>query len=387
MSLLSIALVLPWLFLGLWSWIGFQLIRQNGRLLIHLEDLEAKLDTMGMAPAPAPVVADGPPPESLAIGSEAPAFELPDLHGKTRSLAEFRGRRVLLMFFGPQCGYCIEALPEIARMPIDGKGGAPIPLVISTGGRQENRTLFEASKIRGPVLLQKGMEVASRFKAFGTPIGYLIDEHGAIASAIAVGSQALLDLATIAPAGSAALAATATNGDLKKTSSRSQRPLSTSRLKRDGLAPGTPAPAFRLPTVAGGEVALESYRGRKVVLVFSDPQCGPCDALAPRLQVIHQSRPDLQVLMVSRRDLEANQRKVAELGLTFPVAVQKNWEVSTLYAMFATPIGYLIDERGVIAANVAMGVDAIAGLADATSRPLESPTESRRDLAAAYHES
>ena len=91
--------------------------------------------------------------------------------------------------------------------------------------------------------------------------------------------------------------------------------------------------------------------------------------------------------MISRRDIEANQRKVAELGLTFPVAVQKNWEVSTLYAMFATPIGYLIDERGVIAANVAMGVDAIAGLADATSRPLESPTESRRDLAAAYHES
>jgi len=36
------------------------------------------------------------------------------------------------------------------------------------------------------------------------------------------------------------------------------------------LAPGAPAPLFRLPAASGGEVALEDYRGRaKVVLWFS----------------------------------------------------------------------------------------------------------------------
>jgi peroxiredoxin len=35
-------------------------------------------------------------------------------------------------------------------------------------------------------------------------------------------------------------------------------------------AAGEPAPPFRLPTAAGGEVGLEDYRGRsKVVLWFS----------------------------------------------------------------------------------------------------------------------
>jgi peroxiredoxin len=32
---------------------------------------------------------------------------------------------------------------------------------------------------------------------------------------------------------------------------------------------GSPAPRFRLPTAQGGEVGLEDYRGRSVVLWFS----------------------------------------------------------------------------------------------------------------------
>jgi len=42
--------------------------------------------------------------------------------------------------------------------------------------------------------------------------------------------------------------------------------------------------------------------------------------------------------------------------------LQRQWEVSREYAMFATPVGYLIDEQGSIAADVATGVDAILAL-------------------------
>lgn len=34
-----------------------------------------------------------------AVGEAAPKFELPDQHGNTRSLGEFRGRRLVLYFF------------------------------------------------------------------------------------------------------------------------------------------------------------------------------------------------------------------------------------------------------------------------------------------------
>ena len=66
--------------------------------------------------------------------------------------------------------------------------------------------------------------------------------------------------------------------------------------------------------------------------------------------------------MVSRGDDEANTRKMAEHGITFPVVLQRQWEISRLYGMFATPIAYLIDEEGIIAAPVAVGADRILGL-------------------------
>ena len=69
------------------------------------------------------------------------------------------------------------------------------------------------------------------------------------------------------------------------------------------------------------------------------------------------------VVMVSRGDPERNRAKIAEHGLTFPVVLQEQWQLSRQYAKFATPIAYLIDTEGRIAATVAMGVDAILALA------------------------
>jgi hypothetical protein len=68
------------------------------------------------------------------------------------------------------------------------------------------------------------------------------------------------------------------------------------------------------------------------------------------------------VIVISRGDLEANRAKVLEHRLTFPVLLQRSWGVSKDYAMFATPVGYLINEYGVISKDVAIGADAILEL-------------------------
>jgi len=142
------------------------------------------------------------------------------------------------------------------------------------------------------------------------------------------------------------------------------RSLTASRLNRKGLKAGVRAPEFRLPSLDGGELSLEDFRGRRVLLVFSDPHCGPCAELAPRLQELHLERPGLSVLVISRGDIEENRDKASELGLTFPIVLQQKWEVSLKYAMFATPIGYLIDEQGILASDVAVGVEPILALAE-----------------------
>lgn len=138
-------------------------------------------------------------------------------------------------------------------------------------------------------------------------------------------------------------------------------PLASSRIQRAGLTPGTIAPDFTLPLLDGGEVALSSYAGRWLLLVFTDPDCAPCLALLPRLERASRGS-EVSVLLVSRRDPDANRRKMAEAGVTLQVALQKHWEISRLYAKFATPIAYLIDPRGRIADTVAAGTEAILAL-------------------------
>jgi peroxiredoxin len=205
-------------------------------------------------------------------------------------------------------------------------------------------------------------------------MGYLIDEQGNIASELAIGGPALLALAgdgtgrqgegaTGRPdAINHPLPASPPSPVLPSGALGGKRAVEESAIERNGLPAGTPAPAFRLPLLYGGELSLDEYRGRKVLLVFSDPHCGPCDQLSPQLEKLARRTSGVQVLMVSKGEEEANRTKAAQHGLTFPIVSQRQWEISREYGMFATSIGYLIDEEGIVAREVAVGVEPILSL-------------------------
>jgi peroxiredoxin len=288
---------LPWLFLGLvvvlGCWLSFQLIHQNGRILAQLEALDHRPAPSAptLPPGPSPAVPSGAAPElalpdpiygrllmrlealeqrlaqqapapapapsgpaGLPLGSPAPAFELPDLDGRRQSLAQFRGQRLLLLFFNPGCGFCTRMAADLAALPIDGADSRPLPLVVSTGGVEANRKLVTEHGIHCPLLLQEGMEVGAQYQANGTPMGYLIDEQGNIASELAVGGPAVLDLATRPNAAANGSAPVPANGN-GHAALGGKHPVEESKLIRNGLPAGTAAPAFRLPLLNGGEPA------------------------------------------------------------------------------------------------------------------------------------
>jgi peroxiredoxin len=338
----AVILVTLWLLL-------YQLVKQQGRMLLRLDKLEQHIAHGGM------IEGAQAQPRGLTVGTSIPPFSLPDLSGKIVSLEELRGKKVLLINWSPECGFCEVISSDLARLQDGFRKRNVQLLLVSHADAESNRKLVEEHGLGCPVLLQKESQDLEMFENQGTPVAYLLDEQGRVAQPFAYGADEVVALAKAVAA-----------GRLKKRKHlRGERPLTESRIERDGLKAGIRAPSFSLPDIHGRTVSLDEYRGRRVFLVFSDPQCGPCDQLAPQLVELHQQHRDngLAVVMVGRGDPEENRRKAEEQSFEFPVVLQRKWELSKEYGIFETPVAFLIGEDGVIARNVASGVDEIMALA------------------------
>ena len=110
------------------------------------------------------------------------------------------------------------------------------------------------------------------------------------------------------------------------------------RLGRDGLKLGQKAPDFTLPSQAHGEVSLHELAGRKVLLVFTQSGCGPCHAIAPELNRVHD-KGEHQVLVVNNGDPEATRQWAAEISAHFPVVAQEHFSLSKRRVPLAAALG------------------------------------------------
>ena len=127
-----------------------------------------------------------------------------------------------------------------------------------------------------------------------------------------------------------------------------------SRIGRDGLKLGKPAPDFTLPSAANGEASLHDFFGRKVLLVFTQSGCGPCRTIIPELNRVHD-KGQHQVLVVNNGSPDDTRQWAAEVEARFPVLPQEKYSLSKRYEVYATPFAFLIDEQGVIASKGIVG--------------------------------
>jgi peroxiredoxin len=325
----------------------YQLMKQQGRILLRLDalaDNEMAEHTGDTGPSTGP-----------AVGTAFPSFSFPDLAGHTIALEDFRGKRVLLVNWSSQCGFCDLIAPDLSKLQPDFLKENVQLLLVSQGTAEADGKLAQEHGLLCPILLMKGARPPEPLQSLGTPAAYLLDEQGKVAKAVAVGAEQV-----------PALARESVGQDSKKRKRlRGERALGESRIERNGLKPGTPAPSFQLPDIHGSTVSLEEYRGHRVLLVFSDPHCGPCDDLAPQLARLHQEHRDnnLAIIMVGRGDAEENRSKAERHGVEFPVVLQEQWKLSKEYGIFATPVAFLIGEDGLIKKTVARGVEEILALA------------------------
>lgn len=113
---------------------------------------------------------------------------------------------------------------------------------------------------------------------------------------------------------------------------------------------GEPAPTFELPALQGeGRVALESFRGRVVLLDFWASWCAPCRKSLPLYeQMYHELAGEgLTVVAVNLDEEPAEGIRFLELHpVSYPVAKDPAATVAMAYGLKAMPMSYLIDRDG-----------------------------------------
>lgn len=320
---------------ALLAWFCFELLRQNGRLLGRIEEVERSV-----ARAPEPPVSGVP---ALELGAVAPPFELPDLSGELESLESLAGggKPVLLVFSDPHCGPCDELLPELAGWQRE-HAESIVTAVVSRGSIADNRSKKERHGL-ARVLLQKDREVAAAYLAHGTPSAVLVSPEGRIAAPLAAGAGAIR-----------ALVAQATNSprlvQVPAVAPRSRTP-----------AVGERGAQFALPDLDGGTFRSRDLRGTRALLVFWDPGCGFCERMLEDLRRLDSEPPDdaPELIVLSRGSAEQGRA----MGLYAQVLLDAGGKTARSYGADGTPMAVLLDPEGLVASELAVGAAAVLALA------------------------
>ncbi|MGH0947775.1 TlpA family protein disulfide reductase [Bacillus mycoides] len=124
---------------------------------------------------------------------------------------------------------------------------------------------------------------------------------------------------------------------------------------RNGIEIGKSAPDFELAKIDGTNVKLSNLKGKKIILNFWATWCGPCQQEMPDMEAFYKEhKENVEILAINYTPSEkgGGEEKVRnfakEKGITFPILLDKNIDVTTAYKVITIPTSYFIDTEGVI---------------------------------------
>lgn len=115
-------------------------------------------------------------------GMPAPDFTLTDLEGKRVSMAEYRGKVVVLNFWASWCPPCRAEMPSMERLyqKLKGRDFELLAVNVEENGQPAVRAFTRKIPIGFPVLLDNDQQVSGLYGVGGIPQTFIINKRGEI---------------------------------------------------------------------------------------------------------------------------------------------------------------------------------------------------------------
>lgn len=116
---------------------------------------------------------------AVADGDQAPEFSLLDTDGTPHSLAEHRGRVVVLNFWGTWCPPCLKELPGLSRFADEHPEVLVLGVAVDSGSAKRLAAEKERLDIRFPVVVADHL-VQGAYGVRVLPTTFVIDGDGIV---------------------------------------------------------------------------------------------------------------------------------------------------------------------------------------------------------------
>jgi thiol-disulfide isomerase/thioredoxin len=117
---------------------------------------------------------------AVKIGDDAPQFSLPDEKRKTVSLSDFKGKYVVLEFWGTWCGYCVKDIPTMKEYYKKYNNKVEFVSIACRDSESRWKAAIEKYRMNWVNLLNEDEKLPTTYGIEGYPTKIIINPEGVI---------------------------------------------------------------------------------------------------------------------------------------------------------------------------------------------------------------